>query len=157
MADLFSQLDIAAELIRATKQEELRRAAVRNRSWAKPLRGFRPQTLTKDLALSRAGEFAAAPGLLKELAEVFLKSNGVAEDGRLEGRLAAAAQRTDLPDTVRAICAQLAGTGDTGTPATPPSVAAETPPQEPEKPAPRPRRRTRVAADEPKEVRSLPA
>ena len=59
--------------------------------------------------MSRAGEFVATPPLLRELAEVFLKSVGVPAGGRLEQRLAAAAARTELPEGVRRVCRQPAG------------------------------------------------
>ena len=104
-----STLEVAVELIKATRQQDLRQAAMRNKGWAKVFRGFRPQAVSKELVLGRASEFAAVPQLLRELAEAFLKSAGVSEDGRLEERLALAADRTDLPEAVRAVCRQLAG------------------------------------------------
>ncbi len=138
-----SSVEVAAELIRATRQDVLRRAASRHKGWAKVLRGFRPQALTKELALTRAGEFAAAPQVLRELAEAFLQSAGVPEGGRLEERLAVAAANSELPEAVRQACRQLAGEpaaadGDVAAP-------AEAAP-EPEAPAPSQARASRRRA-----------
>jgi len=104
-----SGAEVAAELIRATRQDVLRRAAMRHKGWAKVLRGFRPQALTKELALTRAEGFASEPLVLRELAEAFLESAGVPKEGRLEERLTTAAGNEDLPEAVREVCRQLAG------------------------------------------------
>lgn len=116
--------EIAAELIKATPQNVLRRAAVQHKGWAKVLHGFRPQALTKDFALTRAGEFGAEPVVLRELAEAFLESAGVPKEGRLEERLTAAAEKADLPEAVREVCRQLAGEPPAAVEAPVPQTAA---------------------------------
>lgn len=143
MATEKSNVEVAAELIRATRQDVLRRAAMQHKGWAKVLRGFRPQALTKELALARAGEFAAAPQVLRELAEAFLQGAGIPEGSRLEERLAAAAGRADLPEALREVCRQLAG--DKSGPAGEPQAGAPAP-HAPEQPRRASRRRARKGA-----------
>ena len=134
--------DMAVALIRATPLTELRRTAAQHKQWAKVLRGYRPQALTHELLAGRAGEFAASPLMLRELAEAFLKSAGVAAGGRLEERLIAAAAREELPEAVRAVCRELAG----GSPkdAVPPGAEAQAEPAS--APAKRPARKRAAKA-----------
>ena len=153
MAEPISPVQVASELIHATRQEELRRAAMRNKGWAKLLRGFRPQSVTKDLLITRAAEIAAAPGLLKDLAEAFLKSSGVPEGGSLTERLAAAAGHTDLPEGLRLACRQLAGVELPEDPpaspdgGTPPAEAEPEQAAEPQRPSRRRRARPTAQAE----------
>lgn len=129
--------EVATELIKATRQDVLRRAALQHKGWAKVLRGFRPQALTKEFALTRAEGFASEPLVLRELAEAFLESAGVPKEGRLEERLTMVVGNADLPEAVREVCRQLAGE---------PPAAVEAPaPESPAQPTRASRRRAAKA------------
>ena len=124
-----SSEEIAAILLRSTSLQALRREVGSSKAWAKAFGGFRPQSLTHPMAAGKSAVFARDPVLMRSLAAVYLKSIGVPEPGSMEARLAAVAGRVDLPEDVRAACAQLAGSAGTAAPVEPASepVPAEPP------------------------------
>jgi hypothetical protein len=127
-----------------TSVDALRKEARKNRQWASIYPGFRPDSLTRPLLTRGSRAFAANPGQLHRLCEVFLDSVGVADGKDARARFEEAAKLPDLEASTRELCLVLAETdarslprfaGEDDAAASPPA-AQEAEPAAPEAKAP---------------------
>lgn len=99
---------VAQVLLRDAGIDRLRTEARLNRRWSAIFRGFRPDFLTRAILVRYAHAFGRDSTLLSELANVFLDSLGISDEGNIHERFATATELASLsPDTIQ-ICSALA-------------------------------------------------
>lgn len=125
-----TQQSIAAELLRVTNIQALRKEARRNRGWARIYHGFRAESLTRPLLLRGARTFATNPAELFKLCSVFLDSIGVEAGKDQTARFAEAANSPDLDEETKALCSLLASTDPATLPRFPDAQEQTVPEQE---------------------------
>lgn len=133
-----SQIGIAAELLRITSIEALRKEARRNRRWVAIYPGFRADSLTRPQLVRGSSRFVGNAAELYKLCAVFLDSVGVADSKDQRARFAEAAKLSTIDQETKDLCSLLASTDVLSLPRiadehgetvveTPPTVLTESP------------------------------